>query len=100
MSKENQDTVLVSILHTLNNMNDRISMHAHEFRDGFTVLNAKIDQISKVQKEDKEELVAKIHEVEKVNLKDNHQTNLKVAGLSATVALIVSIVGYLIKIKL
>lgn len=43
MMNENQDSVLV-----------RISMHAHEFRDGFTVLNSKIDQISKVQNEDAE----------------------------------------------
>lgn len=100
MVKESADTVLVSILHTLNNMNDRISMHAHEFRDGFTILNSKVDEISKVQKKDKEDLVAKIHEVEKLNLKDNHRTNLKVASLSATVAIIVSVLGYIVKSRI
>lgn len=87
-------------LERIDQINDRIQSHSVEFRQALHILNIKVDSLGSNQHMNKEELLHKIHEGELAQAKANGKLGIKIAGLSGTVAIIVTIVLSLIKGKI
>jgi len=97
--KELNEPGIAILLERIDQLNDRITNHSTEFRNGHSALIEKISDIRSHQHANKEELLKKIQEVEIGYVKADGVTNVKIATLSGTVAAIVSIIISLIKLK-
>lgn len=79
---KNNDPMTI-IMEMISDMNERQSGHAQEFRNNFK-------EIRDLSKKDKEELIHRINDVEKALTEKHHKTELKMSGISATVAIIMT----------
>lgn len=84
------DGVLL-LLDSLNSLNDRVGHHSLEQKNNFTNVCNKIDSVKDQQRKDREDMSQKIADLQVLFLREHHSLKIKVAALSGSVALIITL---------